>query len=109
MNLHQREENSITDPVLPSQEFDSLHPAVRFTRRSFVVAALGAGFALAVVDQLHAPVLGLYGGQDQGIPLNTVELMRQQFAESANTVRRASSIVVYERAGHFFNADYRPS
>ena len=29
-----------------------------------------------VAGALHAPVLGLYGGQDQGIPLDTVERMR---------------------------------
>src|SRR5262249_35248659 len=31
---------------------------------------------LDVVDSLHAPVLGLYGGADQGIPVDTVEKMR---------------------------------
>ncbi len=64
---------------------------------------------LDVAGQVHAPVLGLYGGQDQGIPLDTVDTMRKRLAESANPASRASSIVVYERAGHAFNADYRPS
>ncbi|AVF36725.1 dienelactone hydrolase family protein [Rahnella sikkimica] len=54
---------------------------------------------------LDAPVLGLYGGQDTGIPLDTVETMRQAIrAANAN-----AEIVVYPEAGHAFNADYRPS
>ncbi|HVN04984.1 MAG TPA: dienelactone hydrolase family protein [Bryobacteraceae bacterium] len=54
---------------------------------------------------LHAPVLGLYGGRDQSIPLGTVERMRAELA----TVGGQSEIVVYPEAGHAFNADYRPS
>ncbi|ANS40733.1 dienelactone hydrolase family protein [Serratia inhibens] len=58
-----------------------------------------------VATQLSAPVLGLYGGQDTGIPLETVETMRQAIrAANAN-----AEIVVYPEAGHAFNADYRPS
>lgn len=54
---------------------------------------------------LTAPVLGLYGGQDTGIPLDTVESMRQAI-RAANA---HAEIVVYPDAGHAFNADYRPS
>ena len=60
---------------------------------------------LDVAGKLHAPVLGLYGGQDGSIPLSTVEDMRE--ALKANG--KASEIVVYPQAGHAFNADYRPS
>ena len=58
-----------------------------------------------VAGALHAPVLGLYGGQDQGIPLDTVERMRTALHAAASP----SQIVVYPDAGHAFNADYRPS
>lgn len=54
---------------------------------------------------LTAPVLGLYGGQDSSIPLDTVESMRQAI-RAANA---DAEIVVYPQAGHAFNADYRPS
>lgn len=62
-------------------------------------------YPLDVVAELKAPVLGLYGGQDQGIPLADVEKMRAALAAAKNP----SEIVVYPDAGHGFNADYRPS
>jgi len=57
-----------------------------------------------VAAQLKAPVLGLYGGKDDGIPQDTVEKMRAAI-KAANG---KSEIVVYPDAGHGFNADYRP-
>ena len=57
-----------------------------------------------LVAQLNAPVLGLYGGKDQGIPLDTVERMRDKLKMAG----KPSEIVVYPNAGHGFNADYRP-
>lgn len=57
-----------------------------------------------VVKDLKAPVLGLYGSKDRGIPLDTVEQMRAAAKAAGKTVE----IVVYE-AEHGFNADYRPS
>ena len=54
---------------------------------------------------LKAPVLGLYGGADQGIPLESVEQMRAALKAAGTT----SEIVVYPDAPHGFNADYRPS
>ena len=62
-----------------------------------------------IAAKLHAPVLGLYGGLDQGIPLETVEQMRKALAAAANPVSQASRIEVYDQAGHAFHADYRPS
>jgi carboxymethylenebutenolidase len=50
-------------------------------------------------------VLGLYGGQDQGIPLDTVEQMRAALKQAGS----ASTIHVYPEAPHAFYADYRPS
>ena len=58
-----------------------------------------------VAGALHAPVLGLYGGQDQGIPLSDVESMREALAKAGGR----STIHVYPDAPHAFHADYRPS
>jgi carboxymethylenebutenolidase len=62
-------------------------------------------YPLDVVADLKAPVLGLYGGQDQGIPLADVEKMRAALAAA----RKPSRIVVFPDAPHGFLADYRPS
>ena len=61
-----------------------------------------------VVANLNAPVLGLYGGDDPGIPLDTVEQMKAALA-SGNAAAKKSAIVVYPGAPHAFHADYRPS
>lgn len=58
-----------------------------------------------IAAQLKAPVLGLYGGKDQGIPIADVEAMRAAL-KAAN---QSSEIVLYPKAGHGFHADYRPS
>lgn len=58
-----------------------------------------------VASELKVPVLGLYGGKDTGIPLETVEQMRDRL-QSSNS---GSEIVVYPDAPHAFFADYRPS
>ncbi len=58
-----------------------------------------------VVKELKAPVLGLYGEADQGIPLETVERMRQALREAG----KPGEIIVYPQAPHGFHADYRPS
>ena len=64
---------------------------------------------LDVAGKLNGPVLGLYGGQDTGIPLDTVEKMKQALAASANPASQASTLHVYADAPHAFHADYRPS
>ena len=61
-----------------------------------------------VAADLHGPVLGLYGGQDQGIPLASVEQMKAALAKGGAAARE-SAFQVYPQAGHAFNADYRPS
>jgi carboxymethylenebutenolidase len=53
-------------------------------------------------------VLGLYGGQDQGIPVASVEEMRKALAAGGAASKR-SQIQIYPDAGHAFFADYRPS
>lgn len=62
-----------------------------------------------VVDSLHVPVLGLYGGQDESIPLDTVEQMRAALAGSSNKAAKQSKIEVFAEAKHGFHADYRSS
>lgn len=62
-----------------------------------------------VAAQLHAPVLGLYGGNDAGIPLASVEKMRAALGAAGAGAAQASRIVVYPNAPHAFHADYRPS
>jgi carboxymethylenebutenolidase len=57
-----------------------------------------------LVPSLKAPVLGLYGGKDQGIPLDTIERMR----EALKKARNPSEFVVYPEAGHGFFNDTRP-
>ena len=64
---------------------------------------------LDIAGKLNGPVLGLYGGQDAGIPPDAVEKMNKALAESANSASQASRIHVYPEAPHAFHADYRPS
>jgi carboxymethylenebutenolidase len=59
-------------------------------------------------NALHAPVLGLYGEKDQGIPLDTVDAMKKSLA-SGTSASKKSQIRTYPKAGHAFLADYRPS
>jgi len=70
--------------------------------------ALQPASPVDVAGQLLAPVLGLYGGADTGIPLESVEKMKVALA-AGNAVSRASQFVVYPTAQHAFHADYRPS
>jgi carboxymethylenebutenolidase len=58
-----------------------------------------------IAADLNAPVLGLYGGKDQGIPLETVEQMRT----ALKAAKVEAEIIVYPDAPHAFFADYRPS
>jgi carboxymethylenebutenolidase len=62
-------------------------------------------YPVDVAADLKAPVLGLYGGKDQGIPLSDVEQMRTALKKA----REPSKIVVFPEAPHGFLADYRPS
>jgi carboxymethylenebutenolidase len=70
------------------------HPTPTMPRQPIDVAA-----------SLTVPVLGLYGGKDEGIPLDQVDQMRVALSRGGNRSR----IVVYPDAPHAFNADYRPS
>jgi carboxymethylenebutenolidase len=58
-----------------------------------------------LVSQLKAPVLGLYGGADSGIPNDTVERMNKALKDEG----KPSEIVLYPDTPHGFYADYRPT
>jgi carboxymethylenebutenolidase len=60
---------------------------------------------LEIVEQLNAPVLGLYGEKDRGIPLETVDSMRSAIAKA----NQPSQIFVYPDTPHGFHGDYRDS
>ncbi|UCH53347.1 MAG: dienelactone hydrolase family protein [Pseudomonadota bacterium] len=60
---------------------------------------------LDMAGALKAPVLGLYGAADQGIPVDAVEM----FQDDLKAAKSKSEIVVYPEAPHGFHADYRPS
>ncbi len=63
---------------------------------------------LALAGSLKAPVLGLYGGADTGIPLDTVDKMKAELVKGP-AAAKASEFVVYPDAPHAFHADYRSS
>ena len=71
-------------------------------------SALNPRHPLNLAAQLQAPVLGLYGEKDSGIPLDGVNQMKAALAAGSASARK-SDIVVYPDAPHAFHADYRPS
>ena len=79
--------------------------AAWYGRLSHALNANQTKTPLDVGAKLKAPVLGLYGGRDAGIPLAHVELMRREIAAG----KSGSQIEVYPEAQHGFYADYRPS
>ncbi|MEW5781946.1 MAG: dienelactone hydrolase family protein [Pseudomonadota bacterium] len=60
---------------------------------------------LDIAGEIKGAVLGLYGGKDQGIPLDDVEAMQEALKKAGGR----SQIHVYPEAGHAFHADYRPT
>lgn len=63
-------------------------------------------FPIDSIGAMKAPVLGLYGALDKGIPVADVEAMRAALKAAK---KKDFEIVLYEDADHGFNADYRPS
>ncbi len=61
---------------------------------------------ISLAGKIKAPILGLYGAQDGGIPLARLRALEKALKASGNTKSR---IHVYPDAGHAFHADYRPS
>ncbi|HXG83538.1 MAG TPA: dienelactone hydrolase family protein [Pyrinomonadaceae bacterium] len=68
-------------------------------------SALQPTMPVDVAKDLRVPVLGLYGELDTGIPLDTVERMRNELKKG----KSKSEIIVYPNAKHGFNADFRES
>jgi carboxymethylenebutenolidase len=62
-------------------------------------------YPIDLVESLNAPVLGLYGGKDQGISVADVEKMQKALKDA----KKPCEIHVYPEAEHGFNADYRKS
>ena len=62
--------------------------------------------ALDVAASIKAPVLGLYGAADEGIPRDTLDKMMAALKAAGNS---KSELVVYPDTPHAFHADYRPS
>jgi carboxymethylenebutenolidase len=60
---------------------------------------------LDLAGGIKGAVLGLYGGKDQGIPLEDVEAMQSALDKAG----ARSRIHVYPDAPHAFHADYRPT
>jgi carboxymethylenebutenolidase len=58
------------------------------------------------VKSLKCPVIGFYGGKDQGIPAADLDAMKKALAEAGQT---RSQINIYPEAEHGFLADYRAS
>jgi carboxymethylenebutenolidase len=61
---------------------------------------------LDAASRIKAPVLGLYGGADPGIPNDTVEKLGAALKAAGNT---KSEMVIFPDTPHAFHADYRPS
>ncbi len=61
--------------------------------------------ATQLAPEMKAPVLGLYGEADQGIPVAQVEAMKAALAAAGKT----AEFKIYPGAPHGFHADYRPS
>lgn len=60
---------------------------------------------IELASNMKAPVLGLYGEADQGIPTSQVESMKAALAAAGKT----AEFKTYPGAPHGFHADYRPS
>jgi len=61
--------------------------------------------AISLAPEMKAPVLGLYGEADSGIPVAQVEQMKA--ALEAN--KKTAEFKIYKDAPHGFHADYRAS
>ena len=61
--------------------------------------------AADLAAELKCPLLGLYGGQDQSIPVDSVRQAQAKAKAAGKTVE----ILIYPDAPHGFHADYRPS
>lgn len=81
--------------------YGRLAPADRFVRTDHI-----GPWPVDLAGDLKCPVLGLYGGQDRGISLASVEAMNAALVSAGQT---ESGIKLYPDAPHGFHADYRDS
>ena len=79
-----------------------------YGRLQGAISALNPAQPIDRVHQLNGPVLGLYGGQDSGIPVESINAMKAALAGGSAAAKK-SQFVVYPDAPHAFHADYRPS
>ena len=79
-----------------------------YGRLDSAASALTPKHPLDIADRMLAPVLGLYGGKDEGIPTSSVDEMKTRLS-FGGPASQACDIVVYPEAPHAFHADYRPS
>ena len=89
------------------------NPAVKagvawYGRLVGAASALTPKHPVDVAAALAGPVLGLYGGQDSGIPLTTVATMETALAAGSAAAKK-SEFFIYPDAPHAFHADYRAS
>ncbi|MFV3076090.1 dienelactone hydrolase family protein [Niveispirillum fermenti] len=77
-----------------------------YGRLATPATALQTMVPVELTDRIKAPVLGLYGEKDGGIPVEDVEKMRAALAAAGKT---ESHIHLYPEGPHGFHADYRPS
>ncbi|MEA2903064.1 MAG: carboxymethylenebutenolidase [Alphaproteobacteria bacterium] len=61
--------------------------------------------SIELVPEVKAPVLGLYGAEDQGIKVEQVKEMEEKLKAAGKT----AEFHIYPGAPHGFHADYRPS
>lgn len=93
--------------------YDAHNPAIKaavawYGRLVGASSALQPSQPIDILNDLHGPVLGLYGGQDTSIPQDTIARAKAVLANGPAAARE-SQFVVYPDAPHAFFADYRPS
>ncbi len=94
--------------------YDAHSPAIKaavswYGPLTWPITPITPNNVIDIVNDLHGPVLGLYGGADAGISRDSVEKLRAALAASSNSAAKRSDIRIYPGAPHAFNADYRPS
>lgn len=80
-----------------------------YGRLAGATSALQPQHPMDVVERMQAPVLGLYGRADTGIPMDSVGLMQNKLLDSRNKAAKSSVFVTYADTPHAFHADYRAS
>lgn len=87
------------------EDFFIRHPTILYCLIKLSSRALNIPHPVDIASMLKVPGLGLYGGKDTGIPLKTVNQIRDRLKSSNSK----SEIIVYPDAPYAFFADYRPS